>query len=30
MSHTVIEIEKAVVSYREDVALRGVSIEVQS
>ena len=30
MSHTVIEIEKAVVSYREDVALRGVSLEVQS
>ena len=30
MSHTVIDIEKAVVSYREDVALRGVSLEVQS
>lgn len=30
MSHTVIDIEKAVVSYREDVALRGVSLKVQS
>jgi len=30
MSHTVIDIENAVVSYREDVALRGVSLEVQS
>lgn len=30
MSHTVIDIEKAVVSYREDIALRGVSLKVQS
>ena len=30
MSHTVIDIENAVVSYREDVALRGVSLKVQS
>ena len=30
MSHTVIDIENAVVSYREDVALRGVSLRVQS
>jgi len=30
MSNTVIDIENAVVSYREDVALRGVSLRVQS
>ena len=30
MSETVIDIENAVVSYREDVALRGVSLKVQS
>ena len=30
MSRTVIDIEKAVVSYREDIALRGVSLKVQS
>lgn len=30
MSNTVINIEKAVVSYREDVALRGVSLRVKS
>lgn len=30
MNSTVINIEKAVVSYREDVALRGVSLEVHS
>jgi len=30
MSHAVIDIENAVVSYREDVALRGVSLKVQS
>lgn len=29
MHHTVIEIENAVVSYREDVALRGVSLKVR-
>jgi ABC-type Mn2+/Zn2+ transport system ATPase subunit len=29
MHHTVIKIENAVVSYREDVALRGVSLEVK-
>lgn len=29
MHHTVIKIEKAVVSYREDVALRGISLEVK-
>jgi len=30
MDKTVIKIDKAVVSYREDVALRGVSLEVQA
>jgi len=30
MNHAVIDIENAVVSYREDVALRGVSLKVQS
>jgi ABC-type Mn2+/Zn2+ transport system ATPase subunit len=30
MGETVIDIENAVVSYREDVALRGVSLKVQS
>ena len=30
MSNMVIDIENAVVSYREDVALRGVSLRVQS
>jgi len=30
MSNIVINIENAVVSYREDVALRGVSLKVQS
>ena len=30
MSNTIIDIENAVVSYREDVALRGVSLRVQS
>jgi len=30
MNHAVINIENAVVSYREDVALRGVSLKVQS
>ena len=30
MNHTVIDIEDAVVSYREDVALRGVSLRVAS
>jgi ABC-type Mn2+/Zn2+ transport system ATPase subunit len=30
MAETVIKIENAVVSYREDVALRGVSIEIKS
>jgi ABC-type Mn2+/Zn2+ transport system ATPase subunit len=29
MHHTVIKIENAVVSYREDVALRGISLEVK-
>ena len=30
MSNTVIDIENAVVSYREDIALRGVSLRVKS
>ena len=30
MNNTVIDIENAVVSYREDIALRGVSLRVSS
>ena len=30
MNNTVIDIENAVVSYREDIALRGVSLRVKS
>jgi ABC-type branched-subunit amino acid transport system ATPase component len=29
MEHTVIDIQNAVVSYREDIALRGVSLKVK-